>query len=82
MVKYSVHVEWFSLKKLHEETNSIHEESTLDEVFKILVLSKKIWDRTPLSTVFPTVINLANRKVPGVHSNIISLEKSLYTLAD
>lgn len=40
--KYSVHVERFSLKKLHEETNSIHEESTLDKVFKTLVLSKKI----------------------------------------
>lgn len=67
------------MKKQTQYTKKVHLTKSLRPLY---LVSKKIWDRIPLSTVFPTVINLANRKVPGVHSNIISLEKSLYTLAD
>jgi hypothetical protein len=39
--KYSAHVEWLALKKLHEETNSIHKENKPDKVFKTLYLARR-----------------------------------------
>lgn len=48
-----------------------------------LVYRKKVWDSISLGIVFETFINLANnRKVPSVHNDIISLEKSFYIVGD
>lgn len=45
--KNSAHAEWLDLKKLQEETNPMHKESTPDKVFKTLYLARRFETRFP-----------------------------------